>query len=150
MHSTSGETEDGASALVDKTMRPVLVVEDDEDIRDSLCHFLDEHGIPTLAARNGLEALETLRDGARPSVILLDLMMPIMDGRELMRCMEREPAIPPTPIVIVSALTPDHTLKSVVWLQKPVRAERLLSAIAEATSGKARLKGFASDPPPPR
>ena len=135
MYSTQGEeTKEASRARVEKAMRPVLVVEDDEDIRDSLCHFLDEQGIPTLAATNGLEALDALRDGVRPSVILLDMMMPIMDGRELMRCMERDPAIPPTPIVVVSALTPDHTLKSVVWLQKPVHAERLLSAIAEATS----------------
>lgn len=133
MYSMLGETKEASSAGVEKTMRPVLVVEDDEDIRDSLCHFLGEQGFPTLAAGNGLEALDVLRNGARPSVILLDLMMPIMDGRELIRRMERDPAIPPTPIVVVSALTPDHTLKSVVWLQKPVHVERLLSAIAEAT-----------------
>ena len=128
------EKKAGSNGGVEKTMQPVLVVEDDQDIRESLCEFLDDQGFSALAARNGQEALDILRDGARPSVILLDIMMPIMDGRELMRHMERDPAIPRTPIVVVSALIPDNTLKSVVWLEKPVRAERLLSAIAAATS----------------
>jgi CheY-like chemotaxis protein len=135
MYSIRGEEGKEASDTgVERTIRPVLVVEDDKDIRESLCDFLDDQGIPALAAKNGQEALDFLREGARPSVILLDLMMPVMDGRELMQCMERDPSIPRTPVVVVSALTPDETLKSVVWLQKPVRVERLLSAIAAATS----------------
>jgi CheY-like chemotaxis protein len=115
--------------------RLVLVVEDDEDIRQSLCYILEDEGISTLSASNGQEALDVLRgSGEKPSVILLDLSMPVMDGREFLRRMGGDSSIPATPVIIVSALTPDDTISGVNWLQKPVGIDGLLTAIAGARS----------------
>ena len=58
----------------------ILVVDDDRDIRESLRELLAEAGYAVAVAENGRVALERLRAGLRPGVILLDLMMPIMDG----------------------------------------------------------------------
>jgi CheY-like chemotaxis protein len=112
----------------------VLVVEDDEDIRQSLCYILEDEGIATLSASNGQEALEVLRRSEeKPAVILLDLSMPVMDGREFLKHMGRDPSIPATPVIIVSALTRDDTVRGAVnWLQKPVGIDGLLAAIAGA------------------
>src|SRR5512146_3119469 len=60
----------------------ILVVEDDADIRSVLCEILRDHGFDVAAACNGRDALDQLRRGARPSLILLDLMMPIMSGAD--------------------------------------------------------------------
>jgi CheY-like chemotaxis protein len=113
--------------------RLVLVVEDDEDIRQSLCYILEDEGIATLAAGDGQEALDLLNGpGEKPSVILLDLSMPVMDGREFLQQMRRTPALAGTPVVIVSALTRDDKVTGVEWLQKPVGIDGLLTAIANA------------------
>ena len=58
----------------------VLVVEDDPELLHSLSEVLQSEGYGVARARHGLEALGRLRGGTRPSVILLDLMMPIMNG----------------------------------------------------------------------
>lgn len=58
----------------------VLVVDDDVDLKELLADMLRGEGLPVTVASNGLEALETLRRGLTPCVILLDLMMPVMDG----------------------------------------------------------------------
>ncbi len=113
---------------------PVLIVEDDRDVRSSLCRILAEEGIATMTASNGQEALNLLRgDGPSPSVILLDLMMPVMNGWELRRRLAHDPSIPEAPVVVMSAQSRDETLGSVAWLQKPLRVEQLLSTIAQAT-----------------
>ena len=99
---------------------PVLIVEDDADIRSSLSHLLEEEGIPTLTAGNGQEALELLRDKhAVPSVVLRDLMMPVMDGWEFRRRVENDGSLPTPKFVVMSALSPDHSVGSAVWLRKP-------------------------------
>jgi CheY-like chemotaxis protein len=111
----------------------VLIVEDDEDIRQSLCYILEDEGLTTLSAGNGQEALDLLRSLIeKPSVILLDLSMPVMDGREFLQRMGRDPAISTTPVIIVSALSPDDSLGGVRWLQKPVGIDGLLTAIGDA------------------
>jgi len=111
----------------------VLVVEDDDDIRQSLCYILEDEGIATLSAANGQAALDLLRRaGDKPSVILLDLSMPVMDGREFLQHMSRDASIPATPVIIVSALSPDDTVGGVKWLQKPIGIDGLLAAIADA------------------
>jgi CheY-like chemotaxis protein len=114
----------------------ILVVEDDNDIRRSVCDILEDEGFATLSARNGLEALELLRDQpTAPSVILLDLMMPVMDGWQFHLRLANDTTIPPIPVVVMSAYARDGRIASLQWLQKPIRLERLLSAIGEAKAG---------------
>jgi DNA-binding response OmpR family regulator len=112
--------------------RPVLIVEDDADIRTSLSHLLEDEGIPTLTASNGQEALDVLRlVRATPSVVLLDLMMPVMDGWEFRRRLEADRTAPAPKVVIMSAMSPDETIGSAVWLRKPLGIEQLLSTVTE-------------------
>jgi DNA-binding response OmpR family regulator len=114
------------------SLRPVLIVEDDNDIRNSLSHILEDEGIPTLTARNGQEALDILKQGqAAPAVMVLDLMMPVMDGWELRRRIESDASMTPPKMVIVSAMSPDATIGSAVWLRKPLGVEQLLSTVTK-------------------
>jgi CheY-like chemotaxis protein len=82
----------------------VLVVEDDADIRESLIEILEESGFPTVGAANGHEALERLRGpGQAPCLILLDLMMPVMDGISFRREQLKTPELAGIPVVVLSA-----------------------------------------------
>lgn len=84
--------------------KSVLIVDDDVDIRETLAEALAERGFAVATASNGLEALGVLRSSsARPSVILLDLMMPIMDGYGFLEQRHRDPALARIPLAIVTA-----------------------------------------------
>jgi CheY-like chemotaxis protein len=83
-------------------MPSVLVVDDDPDVRVLLETYLGLEGFDVLTACNGRDALERL-DQTRPSVILLDLMMPVMDGVEFRRQQQRQPLLRDIPVVCLSA-----------------------------------------------
>jgi DNA-binding response OmpR family regulator len=115
--------------------RPVLIVEDDETIRESLAHILEDEGIDTLTASNGQEALDVLhREQTIPAAILLDLKMPVMDGWEFRRRLEGDDSIGHPPVIVMSVHPPDHTMVSAAWLQKPLAISQLLSTIARVAS----------------
>ncbi len=82
----------------------VLVIEDDLEIRESLMEILEDHGYEPLGAENGLEALDKLRTSTpQPCLILLDLMLPKMDGRAFRQEQLRMPQFASIPVVVVSA-----------------------------------------------
>lgn len=81
----------------------VLVVEDDKDIRASVMEVLEDAGFLTGSAANGAEALESLRAGPRPDLILLDLMMPVMDGFAFREEQKKNASWAGIPVVIMSA-----------------------------------------------
>src|SRR5580765_7790969 len=81
----------------------ILLVEDDFDMRDALIPILEYAGHHVVGAANGREALEQLRAGPKPSLILLDLMMPVMNGTEFRAEQLRDPALASIPVVVVSA-----------------------------------------------
>src|SRR5688572_26345960 len=83
---------------------PVLVVEDDPDLREMMEQVLHLEGFAPLTAPNGREALTLLGSGAPVKVILLDLMMPIMDGWEFRRLQQADPRLAAIPIVVMSAI----------------------------------------------
>jgi CheY-like chemotaxis protein len=84
----------------------VLVVDDDTDIRETIIEVLEEAGYVAVGACDGAEALARLRDPAeRWCVVLLDLMMPNMDGRMFRAVQLQDPVLSPIPVVIVSAMT---------------------------------------------
>lgn len=82
---------------------PVLVVEDDEDIRESMVAVLELHGIPVRAAAHGREALTLLTAHPRPSLVLLDMAMPVMDGHRLLTARAGNEALRQVPVVVISA-----------------------------------------------
>jgi CheY-like chemotaxis protein len=115
--------------------RSVLIVDDDEDIRESLIGCLEGEGYRPMAAPNGRLALELLAGlDSPPCLIVLDLMMPVMDGRSFREEQLRSPALADIPVVLISAYVPDpgriaRELKIPDYLSKPVDPEVLLQLI---------------------
>jgi len=114
--------------------RGLLLIEDDREICDSLSEALREEGFDVSTAANGREALEVLRNGPRPSAILLDLVMPVMDGWDFRQEQLRDPALKDIPVVVVSAsgfseATIRMQFGDVQLVQKPVPYLPLLQAL---------------------
>lgn len=110
----------------------VMVVDDDDDIRGSLADILSDEGYAVRAAANGREALADLRSGkTRPSVILIDLMMPVMNGYELRTELLRDPELSSIPVVVVSArgTIDQRQVAPAEILRKPVELGVLLETI---------------------
>jgi two-component system, sensor histidine kinase and response regulator len=111
---------------------PVLVVDDDQDIRESLREVLEDAGYAVVTASNGQEALDVLGRSPRPSVVILDLMLPVLDGARVYATMQADPQLAAIPVIMstaVPSLAPEH----VTVLAKPLRLERLLAMVAELT-----------------
>jgi len=112
----------------------ILVVDDDPDIRDSLREVLEDEGYSVACVGNGREALEYLHREPRPSVILLDLMMPIMDGWQFRREQKRDPAIADIPLIVITATGKRPVLIDAEELvMKPLDLGRLFEAIERYT-----------------
>jgi CheY-like chemotaxis protein len=110
----------------------VLVVDDDPDICDTMETVLDFHGYRVVTARSGPEALDKLRRGADPCLILLDLMMPGMSGAELHGELRRDAKLAAIPVVIISAsgsVASKAAALGVEGLAKPVDLDQLLETI---------------------
>jgi CheY-like chemotaxis protein len=110
---------------------PVLIVEDDADLRDMMAQLLNLEGFSAATVSNGREALEYLRNGARPDVILLDLMMPVMDGWEFRRRQQADPAMSGVPVIVLSALDQSRAadVNANAFLKKPLDFDRLLALV---------------------
>ena len=111
----------------------VLIIEDDPTIREVLVEVLGEHGYDAVGAANGREALDALdRSVDRPCVILLDLMMPVMDGRSFREQQLLRPELSGIPVIVLSAHL-DHTITSdlhaAAYLRKPVRLAEVLRSV---------------------
>ena len=110
---------------------PVLVVEDHADLREMLAVLLEAEGYTVQTAKNGVEALKCL-DHEQPSLILLDLMMPIMTGEEMLAALKQVHALAAIPVTIVSGH--DGPPEGAAYLKKPVDFGALL-AIVQKTCG---------------
>jgi CheY-like chemotaxis protein len=121
----------------------VLVVEDDEDIRADLTAILRVKGFSVDEAANGKEALSRLRAGERPGLVVLDLMMPVMNGWELRAVMRSDTSLSQIPVVVVSGkgrIAPDEeaTLAPAAVLVKPFELHELLDLVGRyCTPGQA-------------
>jgi CheY-like chemotaxis protein len=83
--------------------RSILVVEDDSDIQQALCSVLRDEGYEVSSASDGREAISQLHAGQRPGVILLDLMMPVMDGADFRKAQLGDPQLKDIPVVVLTA-----------------------------------------------
>lgn len=110
------------------SQRQILIVDDDPDIRDLLrCAFEDE-GYFVRCAENGRAGLESLRNEARPVVVVLDLLMPVMTGNEMYAEMQADPVLADIP-VIISTSDPQRAPSGVVLLTKPVDLRTMLATV---------------------
>lgn len=111
----------------------VLVIEDDQDTREMLGRFLELEGFNVETAANGRQALERLGSGVRASVIVLDLMMPVMDGWQFRLEQIRDASLSHIPVIVVSAAGRDRIdkIKAEAYLSKPVDLDELLERITQ-------------------
>jgi CheY-like chemotaxis protein len=118
---------------------PILVVEDNADVRDMMAVTLELEGHRVVTASNGREALYLLHHGVEPCMILLDLMMPVMNGWEFQEAVEREPELRDIPIVVVSATGPEmNPTHAAAVLPKPIDVDRLLDVVEDLCDGVRR------------
>jgi CheY-like chemotaxis protein len=113
----------------------VLIVEDDADIADTLAAILEQRGYRAETAADGAEALARLRHGPVPSLILLDLMMPVMDGIQFRRAQLAARELASIPVVVLTADAGQRPPLGVAgWLLKPVDLDRLLDTVRRLTA----------------
>lgn len=126
----------------------VLVIDDDASIRETVALALGAEGLPVQVAADGAQALRMLREGPRPHLILLDLMMPGMNGWEFRRQQLADPALADIPVVVFSGAgeTAAHAarLRANDWLSKPVTLELLARTVRRFWP---RPEGHAAPPP---
>jgi CheY-like chemotaxis protein len=123
-----------------------MIVEDDRDIRLALTQVLSDEGYRSIAARDGVEGLALLREGPQPKVILLDLMMPNMDGWQFRRALRSDPEVASIPVIVVTADPAAeariHTLGVAGFLKKPVSIDALVAALERVVGpGATRSRG---------
>ena len=121
-------------SLSELSCRSILVVDDDPDVRDAVADVLADEGYGVTGVGSGREALQHLQQHMRPSLILLDMMMPEMDGWLLRQELKKSPDLASIPIVILSAHGDVRdaalALGAVDYLRKPLSVDSLLE-IAE-------------------
>ncbi len=111
----------------------VLIVEDDPDTREMLGKFLELEGFHVETAANGQVALDKLENGVKACVIVLDLMMPVMDGWQFRRRQSEDARIAKIPTIIVSAAGRDRMaqVSADAYLAKPIDMDELLTRVSE-------------------
>jgi CheY-like chemotaxis protein len=115
----------------------VLIVDDDEDLRESVRDLLHRRGYDVGTAADGRAALEILRAAERVCIVLLDLVMPIMDGWRFIEAVRRQSSLASVPIVIVSGHAATHAPEGVAGIvRKPIDLSELF-AIVERHCGPA-------------
>lgn len=120
----------------------ILIVDDDNDVRSALSELLEEEGFSVQGAPNGREALARLRaGGVHPAVILLDLMMPGMDGWDFRSEQMRDPNLAAVPVVVVSASGFSREsirlqFQPAAYVQKPIERTELLTAIRDVVRSR--------------
>jgi two-component system, chemotaxis family, chemotaxis protein CheY len=111
----------------------ILLVEDDRDISDSIAEILASEGFKVVRASNGKEGLELLKEHSDTRLILLDLMMPVMDGFEFQAALARQPGYSRIPIVVMSAdghvREKKARVSAVEYLRKPVDIDVLIDTV---------------------
>ena len=121
-------------------MTTVLVVDDEPLIAMALEAMLEDAGYRVATAANGRQGLERLAEAPRPDLVLLDMMMPVMNGPAMLAAMAADPELAGIPVVVLSSL-PEEAIRARVGegvaaiLLKPCTAEQVLDAIARALGG---------------
>lgn len=111
----------------------ILVVDDDDDVRNMICVVLSAEGYSTEGAADGVDALQRLHNGELPALIIVDLMMPRMDGDTLIRTLSAETPLAQIPVAIISGqVMPDAPAPGpqvIRSLTKPIELDDLLELV---------------------
>ena len=121
-------------------MATILLVEDNDDVREMMAVALQLGGHTVWPASNGHDALTMLRTGPHPCLILLDLMMPVMNGWEFRSAVQADPKLSSIPVIVISAVTAEvaQRLSGTEYLPKPVDIDQLLDVVCEYCEGHDR------------
>lgn len=113
--------------------KKILIVEDDRDVVEALSALLQVHGYEVEYALNGREALDLLRSNRRPALILLDLMMPVMDGMQFREAQVSDPSLADIPVIVMSAHPKAkeimESIRAQAYLKKPVEIQSILETV---------------------
>jgi CheY-like chemotaxis protein len=109
----------------------ILIVEDEPDAREILSEFLGLNGFHVVEASNGAEAWKFLQNSGPPCLIILDVNMPVMDGRQFRALQMRDAGLAKIPVVLISALASSATadLSATAVIRKPIDVEALLQVV---------------------
>lgn len=109
----------------------ILLADDDLDMRDIVQEMLEGNGYDVIPARTGRQAIEFLAMDAKspPALVILDLMMPIVTGWQVLDAIQHDLALVRVPVVIVSATCQDKPTGAAAFLRKPFRLEALLETV---------------------
>jgi CheY-like chemotaxis protein len=122
--------DDAERRLRDAPKCTVLVVDDDEAIRTAVAEILELSGYDVAVASDGQEAVELLEVGLEPRAIILDLMMPRMDGWTFLRRIRGDPRFQELPVVVTSAVASERPPGADACLQKPFEVTNLDREVA--------------------
>jgi CheY-like chemotaxis protein len=121
-----------------QTTPTVLIVDDDEHLRESLAELLTGEGYAAAAAADGRTALAYLQQHAPPCLIILDLLMPVMDGWEFRERQRRVSDLAEIPVLVTTALSEEYRrenrLQAQAYLTKPLDVPHLLRVVADCCS----------------
>ena len=114
-------------------MATILVVEDNDDVREMMSITLQLEGHQVVTAANGRQALDALHNGAHPCMILLDLMMPVMNGWQFQEEVAKDPALRDIPVVVVSAAAGERMkqTRAAAIIPKPIDVDKLLDVVCD-------------------
>jgi CheY-like chemotaxis protein len=118
------------------TFKFVLVVDDDPDLLDVTSFVIETEGMAVETARNGEEALALLHAGRLPELVLLDLMMPVMNGWEFLAAVANDPLLRPVPVVVLTAAEHAEIPGALEVLSKPMDLEQLLRVVERYVRGE--------------
>ena len=111
--------------------KQVLLVEDDEAIREQLKELLSDEGLATHEAVNGRDAMLRLEAGLRPDLIILDLMMPVMDGWHVLAALRQDDELAQLPVIVATAGNDFQQLEGVHCVRKPFTIATILDAVQQ-------------------
>ncbi len=107
-------------------MTTILVVDDHDDVRQSMVIRLEKHGFEVLVAKNGREAIESVR-ASKPALVLMDMNMPDVDGWEASSVIKADPEIKDTPIIALTAYKPVDLTKLLEQIRELLESDRSVS-----------------------
>jgi CheY-like chemotaxis protein len=127
----------------------VLIVDDDHAVRESVSGLLADEGFSPVGFADGVDALAAIRAGLKPSVILLDISMPRMDGWDFRNAQRGDPALKDLPVALITAAGfSEGTIRlqfgEIPLLRKPIRPAELLELVARL-SGRGTAEGPTDD-----
>jgi len=125
--------------------KTVLLAEDDLEIRDILQDLLEAEGYDVVPASHGRQALEFLQGAEKlPDLVVLDLMMPLVDGHQVLDTMKSDPALAPIPVVVLSAVARERPVGAAAFLRKPIPLQKFFDTIKGFVESGLPRPGLAS------